>query len=71
MTILKVIGCEDCEQDNNFPLWGPGGKEPSCRAILAIFQKKSSHFNDVLHVYRAIEKTKLLRWGLGGEAPSR
>ena len=35
-TILKV-GYEDCVQENNLPLWGPGGKAPSLWAILAIF----------------------------------
>ena len=27
--ILKVVGCEDCTQDYNLPLWGLGGKAPS------------------------------------------
>ena len=27
--------------------WGPGGEAPSHWAILAIFQKKNSHFNAI------------------------
>ena len=38
--ILKVVGCEDCVQENKLPLWGPGGKAPSGLAILAIFSEK-------------------------------
>ena len=37
--ILKVVGYEDCVQENKLPLWGPGGKAPSGWAILAIFSK--------------------------------
>ena len=37
ITILKAVGCEDCVQDNNLPLWGPWGKALS---RWAIFQKK-------------------------------
>ena len=40
MTILKVVGCEDCVQDNDLPQWGPGGAAPSRWAIFAIFQRK-------------------------------
>ena len=45
--IFKVVGSEDCVQGNNLPMWEPGGKAPSCWAILAIFQKKRSHFNAI------------------------
>ena len=36
ITILKVVGCEDCVQENKLPLWGPGGK-----ALLQFFLKKT------------------------------
>ena len=37
ITILKVVGCEDCEQKNKLPLWGPGREAPSRWAILGFF----------------------------------
>ena len=37
--ILKVVGCEDCVQDNNLPQWGPRGAAPSRWAIFVIFQR--------------------------------
>ena len=37
ITILKVVGCEDCEQENKLPLWGPEGEAPSRWAILGFF----------------------------------
>ena len=40
ITILKVVGCENCEQENKLPLWEPEGKAPSRWAILAIFFRK-------------------------------
>ena len=26
ITILKVVGCEDCVRENKLPLWEPGGE---------------------------------------------
>ena len=43
ITILKVVGREDCARENKLPLREPGGKAPNRWAILAIFfffQKK-------------------------------
>ena len=71
ITILKVVGCEDYVQDNNLPLWGLGGEAPSRWAILAIFQKKSSHFNAIwMTLLEHLEKATLVKWGPGGEAPA-
>ena len=42
ITILKVVGCEDCVQENKLPLWGAGGKAPSRWAVLQFFQKKTA-----------------------------
>ena len=39
-TILKVVGCEDCVQENKLPQWGPGGEAPGRWATLAIFFQK-------------------------------
>ena len=62
---MKVAGREDCVQDNSLLQWGPGGKAPSCWAILAIFQKKSSHFNAICMTFcmflEQLKKAKLLR----------
>ena len=38
--ILKVVGCEDCMQDNNLLQWGPGGAAPSRWANFAMYQRK-------------------------------
>ena len=45
--ILKVVGSEDCVQENKLPLWGPGGETSSSWAILAIYSEKKSYFNAV------------------------
>ena len=46
ITILKVVGCEDCVRENKSPLWAPGG-EDSCN----FFRKKNSHFNAIWITY--------------------
>ena len=28
ITIMKVVGCEDCVEENKLPLWRTGGKAP-------------------------------------------
>ena len=44
ITILKVVGCEDCVQEKSiitdYLLWGLEGKALSRWAIFAIFRKK-------------------------------
>ena len=45
--ILKVVGCEDCVQENKLPLWGPGGEATSRWAVLQFFSEKNSHFNTI------------------------
>ena len=40
LTILKVVGCEDCMQENKLPLWGPGSEAPSLWVVLSIFSEK-------------------------------
>ena len=40
ITVMKVVGCEDCVQENNLPLWRPGGEAPSRWAVLQFFWKK-------------------------------
>ena len=40
--ILKIVGCEDCGQENKLPPWRPGGEAPSRWAILAIFFGKKT-----------------------------
>ena len=45
--ILKVVVCEDCVRENKVPLWGSGGKAPSCWAVLQFFWKQNSHFNAI------------------------
>ena len=48
ITILKIVGCEDCEPENKLPLWMLG----DCRwAILAIFFEKNSRFNTIWITY--------------------
>ena len=67
MTILKVVGSQDCVQDNNLPLWGPGGSpQPLCNSYN--FSKKS-YFYDVLHVFRAIRKSLITKIGVWGQIP--
>ena len=44
ITSLKVVGCEDCVQENKLPLWKPEGKAHSRCAILAIFSEKKWPF---------------------------
>ena len=41
-TILKVVGCEDCVQENKLPQCGLGGEAPSRWTILAIFSEKKA-----------------------------
>ena len=41
-TILKIVGCEDCVEENKLPRWVPGNW-----AILAIFSEKNSNFNAI------------------------
>ena len=40
ITTLKVVGCDDCVQENKLPVWGPGGKAPAAGQFLQFFQKK-------------------------------
>ena len=40
ITILKVVGCENCLQDNNLLLWGLGGETPAAGQFLLFFRKK-------------------------------
>ena len=40
ITILKVVGCEDCVRENKLPQWGCVSEAPSRWAILEMFSKK-------------------------------
>ena len=46
ITILKVVGCEDCVRENKATM-GPGGEAPSRWAIFQFFLEKNSHFNAI------------------------
>ena len=57
ITILKVVGSEDCVRESKLPLWGLGGKAPAAEQ----FFQKNSHLDDILHVFRVIlQNAKLL-----------
>ena len=47
ITILKVVGCEDCARENKLPLWGRRGQTPSRWAVPQFFSEKNSHFNAI------------------------
>ena len=47
ITISKVVGCEDCVEENKLPLWAPGGEAPNRWKILEIFFGKNSDFNAI------------------------
>ena len=51
ITILKVVGCEECVRKNKLPLWGLGGKASAAGQ----FFQKNSHLDDIL-----LQKAKLL-----------
>ena len=40
ITILKVVGCEDCVRENKLFRWEHGGEAPSRCAFLAICSEK-------------------------------
>ena len=44
ITILKVVGSEDCVRENKFPLWGPGAKPPAAGLFFNLFRKKTAIF---------------------------
>ena len=54
--ILKVVGCKDCVRENQLPLRGAASVALSRWAIAAIFSKKNSHLDDILHTFKAIRK---------------
>ena len=48
---------------------GAWERGPQSLSNFCNFSEKNSHLDDVLHVLEQLEKAKLVRWGLGGEAP--
>ena len=60
VTILKVVGSEDCVQENKLPLWGPGEKSQPLGNSCNFFGKKLAILITFCTFLEQSEKTKLL-----------
>ena len=63
ITILKVVGCENCLLENKLLLWGPESEAPCHWAILAICWKKIAIWMIFCTFLEQLEKAKFQRFG--------
>ena len=67
ITILKVVGSEDCVRENKFPLWGLGAKPPAAGLFFNLFRKKQSflrYLDYILNVFDILNMmTCMVAWG--------
>ena len=61
ITILKVVGSEDCVRENKFPLWGPGAKPPAAGLFFNLFRKKQPFLRYLDYILNMM--TCMVAWG--------
>ena len=44
ITIFKIVGCEDCVQENKLPCGNLGAKHPATGQFLQFLRKRNNHF---------------------------